>query len=135
MKLHWVHADCLNADWIDPAAGPSVFIFDDRQLEAEQWGLKRVGFIYECLLEMPDVEIWRGPLADTLAALAKERQAESITTVQTPDPWLQAQAAALAAANIPVEWRAPEPFVTLSGPVDLRRFSRYWRKAEPVLFS
>ena len=135
MKLHWVHADCLNADWIDPTAGPSVFVFDDRQLEAEQWGLKRVGFIYECLLELPAVEIWRGPLADTLAALAKDRQVESIITVQTPDPWLHAQAAALAAARIPVEWRAPEPFVTLSGPVDLRRFSRYWRKAEPVLFS
>ena len=91
MKLHWLHADCLNAEWIDPAGGPAVFVFDDRQLEAENWSLKRLGFVYECLLELPGVEIWRGPTAETLALLAQERDLESILTVRTPDPWLQAQ--------------------------------------------
>lgn len=135
MKLHWVHSDSLNADWIDPDQGPAVFVFDDRQIENEGWGLKRVGFIYECLLELPAVEIWRGPMAETLASLGEARSVESIVTVQTPDPWLQAEAARLAAMNFAIEWRTPEAFVTLPGPVDLRRFSRYWRKAEPVLFS
>ena len=135
MKLHWLHVDCLNADWIDSACGPAVFVFDDRQLDAERWSLKRVGFVYECLLELPDVEIWRGPLSETLARLVQDRQLESILSVRTPDPWLQAQAADLGERNIHVEWITPEPFVALSGYVDLRRFSRYWRKAEPVLFS
>ena len=125
MKLHWVHFDCLCTDWIDPAMGPAVFVFDD----AERWSLKRVGFVYESLLEMPDVEIWRGPIVQTIGALARERGLESVVSVETPDPRLRAQGAALA-----VEWIAPEPFVALSGTVDLRRFSRYWRKAEPVLF-
>jgi len=134
MKLHWLHADCLNADWIDPSAGTAVYVFDDRQLKAEGWGLKRIGFVYECLLEIPGVEIWRGPLAETLGSLVKERSLEGIATVRTPDPWLLAEAAALEAGGVLLEWIAPEPFVALTGPVDLRRFSRYWRKAEPVLF-
>ena len=133
MKLHWLHADCLNAEWIDPTGGPAVFVFDDRQLEAENWSLKRVGFLYECVLELPGVEIWRGPTAETLALLVQERHLDSIVTVRTPDPWLQAQAAILGARSIGVEWITPEPLVALSGSVDLRRFSRYWRKAEPVL--
>lgn len=134
MKLYWLHPDCLNADWMNPSEGPAVFVFDDCQLEAERWSLKRIGFLYECLLELPAVEIWRGPLAETLAARVRERNLDSVVTVRTPDPWLQAQAAILEAGNIRVEWITPEPFVALSGPVDLRRFSRYWRKAEPVLF-
>jgi len=135
MKLHWVHADCLSADWIDRSVGPASFVFDDRQLEAENWSLKRVGFVYECLLELPGVEIWRGPLAETLTQVVQQRQLASIVTVRTPDPWLQREAATLTAGGIRVEWIAAEPFVALSGSPDLRRFSRYWRKAEPVLLS
>ncbi len=134
MKLHWLHADCLNADWLDFARGPAVFVFDDRQLDADGWSLKRIGFVYECLLELPGVEIRRGPLAETLAQLLQEHHLDSILTVRTPVPWLQAQAADLGARNIRVEWVTPEPLVPLSGWVDLRRFSRYWRRAEAVLF-
>lgn len=135
MKLHWLHADCLNAGWIDPALGPAAFVFDDRQLEAENWSLKRIGFVYECLLEIPGVEIWRGPVAESLMQLVAERRLEAIRSVRTPDPWLQTQAAGLEARGIRVEWILPEPFVELREPVDLRRFSRYWPKAEALLFS
>jgi hypothetical protein len=83
---------------------------------------------------MPGVEIWRGPTADTLAQVVHERQLKSILSVRTPDPWLQAQTAALAERDIRVDWITPEPLVALAGSVDLRRFSRYWRKAEPLLF-
>jgi hypothetical protein len=134
MRLHWLHADCLNAEWFQLAAGPAVFVFDERQLEADRWSLKRIGFVYECLLEMPQVEIWRGPIAGTLAHLVGQRKLESILTISTPDPWLQAQAAELQERGVSVEWLSPEPFVRLRGDVDLRRFSRYWQKAQPVLF-
>ena len=113
-------------DW---AKGPAVYVFDDQQLAEEGWGLKRIGFVYECLLEMPGVEIWRGPTAETLGALARERGLDGVVTVRTPDPWLLEQA-----ARIGVEWVDSEPFVSLTGPVDLRRFSRYWGKAERALF-
>lgn len=135
MKLHWLHTDCLNTSWVDPTAGPAVFIFDDRQLEAECWSLKRIGFVYECLLHLPGVEIWRGPMVESLTSLCHSRQLSGIRTVRTPDPWLQDQAGILKAGNFQIDWVDPEPFVTLAGPLDLRRFSRYWRKAEPGLFS
>ena len=131
MKLHWVHTDCLSETWL--ADGLAVFVFDDRQLAAEAWGLKRIGFVYECLLEMPQVEIRRGEAAATLAELAATRGLEAVVTVRTPDPWLQGQAAELAARGVRVEWVEPEPLVTLRGRLDLGRFSRYWRKAEGAL--
>jgi hypothetical protein len=134
MKLHWLHTDCLNGDWLDPSAGPTVFVFDDQQLEAERWSLKRIGFIYECLLELPGVEIFRGPVEETLTSLVRQRELDSVLTVVTPDPWLQAQAALLESRGIPVHWIAPKPFVDLPDNVDLRRFARYWRKAETLLF-
>ena len=135
MKLHWLHTDCLNTGWVDHQDGPAVFVFDDRQLEAECWSLKRVGFVYECLLDLPDVEIWRGPVVETLASLSRDRRLTGIRSVRTPDPWLQAQAARLEAEDFQFDWVTPEPFVTLAEPLDLRRFSRYWRKAEKALFS
>lgn len=133
MKLHWVHGDCLNTAWFAAADGPAVFVFDDRQLAAEAWGLKRIGFVYECLLEMPGVEIWRGPAVETLAELVATRGLEAVVTVRTVDPWLLGQAAELTARGVRVEWVEPEPLVTLRGRVDLGRFSRYWRKAEGAL--
>lgn len=72
----------------------AVFVFDEQQLEAEGWRWKRVGFVYECLLELRGVNNWRGPLVETLA------QFESIMTISTLDPWLQPQSAVLGAANI-----------------------------------
>jgi deoxyribodipyrimidine photo-lyase len=39
------------------------------------------------------------------------------------------------ATELPVQVLATPPFVPLEAPVDLRRFSRYWRRAEPALWS
>jgi hypothetical protein len=48
------------------------------------------------------------------------------------DPQLGDIAACVAAA-LPLQVLEPEPFVDLPEPVDLRRFSRYWRSAGPRL--
>ena len=61
-KLFWMHHDCLT----EPAS-EAIYIFDDEQLGAAGWGLKRLMFVYECLLELP-VQILRGPTAATLSA-------------------------------------------------------------------
>ncbi len=80
-----MHADCLNAGWI-PSGDRAVYVFDDEQLAAAGWGLKRILFVYETLLELP-VEIHRGPTVETLVTLARNHA--GITTVETPDPWLR----------------------------------------------
>ena len=134
MKLQWLHPDCLGAQWIAPAAGPSVFVFDDARIEAELWPLRRVGFLYECLLALPHVEIVRGPLIATLRSLVEAHGCESVMTERTPEPWVLQSAVELGEAGVRVDWVEPEPFVSIEGSVDLARFSRYWRKASAHLF-
>ncbi len=129
MKLAWMHPDCLNTDWLPPDSR-AVFVFDDDYLAASGWGLKRIMFVYETLLELP-VEIYRGPTVDILAQLAA---VDGIVTVDTPDPWLQARITELR-GRFAVDVIPPPAFVELKGTVNLQRFSRYWNKAEAKLLA
>jgi hypothetical protein len=126
MRLAWMHADCLHAGWLPPDA-EAIYIFDDAQLASADWGLKRIMFVYETLLELP-VEIRRGPLVETLLVL----EPELIITVDTPDPWLRHSVDQLRRSTHVDVLPAPV-FVELDGRVDLKRFSRYWSKAERKL--
>ena len=125
--IFWVHDDALG----DPPNLPAIYIFDDEKLLAEQWSLKRIGFVYECLLELP-VEIRRGDPVGQVVEFAASRGATRVITTETPDPRLRAQQAALA-QRVALEIITPEPFVEISGRVDLKRFSRYWDKASRCL--
>lgn len=127
MKLAWMHPDCLNPDWLPPGSR-AVFVFDDDYLAASGWGLKRIMFVYETLLELP-VTIYRGPTVDILAELAA---GDRIVTVDTPDPWLLARITQLR-DRFAVEAIPPTAFVELKGHVSLQRFTRYWNKAEAKL--
>jgi hypothetical protein len=130
VRLAWLHSDCLNASWFRPE-DQAVYVFDDAQLEANGWGLKRIMFVYETLLELP-VEIYRGPIVETLAALAQPQG--GLVTVDTPDPWLRERIDELR-QRLPVELVPAPVFVKLDGRVDLKRFSRYWSKAEKELLA
>jgi len=130
MKLIWVHADCLHRQ--SPAYraypnSPSLFVWDDAELQRAGWSLKRIGFIYECLLDLP-VTIRRGDPVSEVLRFAEELRCSGIATVASPDPHIQAQSAAMSAETLLME-----PFVDRKRQFDLRRFSRYWRKAEPAL--
>ena len=127
-QIAWLHDDNLH-HWFGNL--PALYVFDDLKLAQEQWSLKRVGFIYECLLDLP-VVIRRGDPAAESRAFQREHASEKIITLNTPDPWLQQQINSLRAETT-VEVLDVEPFVELSGAVDLKRFSRYWMKVERVL--
>lgn len=124
-SIYWLHDDCLRPG----PAFPSVYVFDVAKLEREAWSLKRIGFIYECLLELDNVEIRKGDPIVQVADFAKAHNATRIVTLETPDPLLQAQQQALA-RSFTMQIELPEPFVELRGRVDLKRFSRYWQKAQ-----
>lgn len=124
-RILWVHHDHLQ---LALPGLPAIYIWDDAQLRADAWGLKRIGFIYESLLEIP-VTIRRGDTLTELRRFAAENGDAQILTVRTPEPRLQA-----IAQSVKAQILEPEPFVQLRGPVSLRRFSQYWRKAEPALF-
>ena len=131
--LLWIHEDCLSAT-APPFAlyphAPAVWVWDDAHLAAEKWSLKRVAFVYESLLELP-VEIERGDPATVLEAYAKRIGADRIVTVQSPSPRFTEIRTAL---RIPVELLEPVPFVEVRNPIDLKRFSRYWKRVQESAF-
>ena len=132
MRIAWIHPDCLSDEWFTPD-DHAVFIFDDAYLAASGWGLKRILFVYETLLELP-AEIHRGPVIQTLSALIADGRATGVVTVDTPDPWLRDCIGAL--GRVTTVDIVPAPcFVELTGKTDLKRFSRYWAKAEGRLLS
>lgn len=122
-RLFWMHTDTL----CEPPC-EAVFVFDDEQIDEAQWGLKRLMFIYECLLEL-QVEIHRGPTVATLLRIAEARAA-TLVTVDSPDPWIRQQF-----GRLPIEVLPAPQLVSLPEPVDLKRFARYWKRAEPKLLS
>lgn len=127
----WIHGDNLNPH--NPAfrafpAAPAIWVWDDALLQQSRISLKRVLFIYECLLELPLV-IRRGEVATEVLRFVAEHGADGVVTVASPSPgfkrrWRRIQQA-LPAAALP-----DAPFAAPSSPLDLRRFSRYWRKVE-----
>lgn len=124
----WIHEDCLNPQSAALQAHPgaaAVFVFP----RAVTISLKRIVFIYECLLELP-VEIRRGEVEPEIAAFAREHGATRIVTMASPNPEIAAAVRALQQL-FDVEVIEPPPFTDYRGAVSLRRFSQFWRKVEP----
>jgi hypothetical protein len=117
-----------------------VFVFDSALLAGrspttgdpasptEPVSLKRIGFLYECLLELP-VSLRKGEVTEEVLAFARAHHADGIVTSAGTDPRVAAICQTLE-QHLPVQVLAVEPFVELEEPVDLGRFSRYWRRAE-----
>ena len=130
MKAIWIHADCLHRNspaYMAHPQSPSLYVWDDAELLRAGWSLKRIGFIYECLLDLP-VEIRRGDPIAEMHNFAQQMGCDGIVTMATPDPRLQAQAKSMRAEILP-----QQPFVEVKGPLDLKRFSRYWQKVQKAL--
>ncbi|MFM7732698.1 MAG: FAD-binding domain-containing protein [Cyanobium sp.] len=146
--LLWVHGEALGP--ANPAlrahpGAPAVFVFDSELIEgrtATSGGHTgepvplapgRLRFLRECLAELP-VGVREGDVARELLAAAAELGADGIVTGRAVNPRFASIAARLAAV-LPLRILEPEPFVDLPwegpGAPDLRRFSRYWRRAEP----
>jgi hypothetical protein len=127
----WVHGDCLSPR--HPALlaypdAPALFVFDDGLLRDYQLSLKRIAFLYECLLELP-VTIRRGDVAAELIAFAARHNATRIATTDTPSPRFAAICKTLR-QTLPVEVLEVEPFLDTDERIDLTRFSRYWGVAQ-----
>lgn len=120
----WLHDEMLSPAWLRDGAA-AVFVFDEEWIAQERLSLKRIVFLYECLIELPGVEIRKGNIVDEVRAFADRHGGVTIQTARSKLPRIKRQGEALG-----VEWLEPEPFVELPDDVDLKRFSRYWRKAE-----
>lgn len=133
----WVHGDCLSPK--NPALqeypdAPAIWVWDDALLEEWNISLKRIVFIYECLLELP-VTIRRGDVVKKVVAFAQEYGADGVVTVESPSPRFEMICNAIQdTSSLEVEVWLPEPFVNYDGYIDLKRFSRYWRVAQQYVF-
>ncbi|MEB3201124.1 MAG: hypothetical protein VKK62_11445, partial [Synechococcaceae cyanobacterium] len=152
--LVWVHGEALGP--ANPALrahpqAPAVFVFDSALIAghtattgghaaagvaAQPLAAGRLRFLRECLAELP-VVAREGEVAAELVAAAREAGADGVVTSRAVDPRFARIAAELARV-LPLQILDPEPFVALPvsgrGAPDLRRFSRYWRRAEPLVW-
>lgn len=134
-SIIWVHGDCLSPygsalkNYPDT---PALWVWDDALLEEWQLSLKRITFIYECLIQLP-VVIRRGEVAQEVLAFAKEHNADSVVTTASPSPRFDTICQEIE-RSLPVEVLPLEPFFKYDGYIDLKRFSRYWKVAERYLF-
>ena len=142
----WIHGEALgpgNPALLAHPGRPAVFVFDTALIESNQLSLKRIGFLYECLLELP-VTIRRGDVAAEVLAFAARHRADGVVTSAAVDPRF-AQIHQAIATQLPLQVFAAEPFVELADATadqqhgrpnaDLRRFSRYWKQAEPLVWN
>jgi hypothetical protein len=131
----WVHGDCLSP--YNPALqehpdAPAIWVWDEALIEEWQLSLKRLTFIYECLLELP-VVIRRGDVVQEVLAFAKEHKAELIVTVNSPSPRFDHICNQME-RSLKVQVLEVEPFFDYDGYIDLKRFSRYWKVAQNYVF-
>ena len=137
VAIVWINDDNLNpagpALTAHPQATP-LFVFDEDAIETAGWTLKRIAFIYECLLEIPNIQIYKGSPVDILTsqlAHCKQQSNETLTlaTTTSVDPRIKHIIDTLD-GQIPLRLYEVEPFVRDAYIRDLRRFSRYWNDVE-----
>ena len=134
-ELIWLHPDCLAANnpaFLKYPQAPALFVFDEEEIVSEQWSLKRIAFLYETLLEIP-TGLERGDVVAKLVEALRTQELGKIVTVDSVNPRFKEQRRRLEMA-VAVEVLPPVQLVDYQGNLDLKRFSRYWRRVEPIVF-
>ena len=127
----WVHGDNLNPNnpaLKDVPAAPAIWVWDDELLDQWRISLKRVLFLYECLLELPTT-IRRGIVVDEIEAFAAQHDAHHVITANSPSPRFQDILRQLRQGGLTVHVLKDSGLVDADVTFDLRRFSRYWQVA------
>ena len=97
-----------------------VFVFDPN-LQYE-WALHRLQFIADCLVEMPEVEVWVGRTSNVLAALG----VASLITQNTPNLMFKSQLQGYQVDYLAEPAAYDSELATNITAKDLKRFSKYW---------
>jgi deoxyribodipyrimidine photo-lyase len=106
---------------------PRLFVIDRAWLAAERPTLKRLAFLFECLADVPGIEIRVGDPAAILPTRAAALGCDAVAVAESPCPLVRRAATAIAAA-LPLVVAAWPPFCDRSRVDDLGRFSRYWQR-------
>lgn len=109
---------CENACYAMPHK--KVFVFDpDLQ---QEWALHRLQFIADCLMEMPEVEVWVGHTSAVLEAL----DAANVFTQNTPNLMFKGQLQGLQVDYLAEPLAYDAELADKITAKDLKRFSKYW---------
>jgi hypothetical protein len=127
-SIVWFNEDGLNPehqmvkDYPDAA---KVYIFDVPYLK--QWNISkhRVQFIYESLLEIPGIQIYKGETVAILGELVRSLNPSEVVTTETPNHIIKRWQEELQQKVDLVTYPEIYPVTDTSSP---RRFSRYWNK-------
>ena len=130
--LVWLTLDSLSPR--SPAVvahpeSPRLHVIDVEWLRRERPALKRLVFLFECLADVPQVEVMVGDPRQLLPARAAALGCDGIAIADTPCPLARATAESIA-ATLPVEVRPWPTFCDHSRVKDLGRFSRYWQQVK-----
>lgn len=129
-SLIWFNEDGLNPDHAmvrDYPDAPRIYVFDVPYLQAWKIAKHRVQFIYESLLEIPDIQIYKGETVPILRQLISQYQVQEIVTTETPNHLIGQWQQELQNLVDLVTYPEIYPVQDTSSP---RRFARYWRKHE-----
>jgi deoxyribodipyrimidine photo-lyase len=97
-----------------------VFVFDPDL--HQEWALHRLQFIADCLMEMPEVEVWVGHTSDVLESLG----AANIVTQNTPNLTLKGMLQAYQVDYLAEPLAYDAELANKITAKDLKRFSKYW---------
>ena len=147
----WIHGEAMgpaNPALQRHARRPALFVFDAALASGHTMttggkaeapsppSLRRLGFLYESALELPVTIRW-GDVATEVVAFANRHGADGVVTSQAVDPRFGLILSRIRGA-LPVEVLKSEAFVNLPAasdrPGELRRFGRYWKQAEPLVW-
>jgi deoxyribodipyrimidine photo-lyase len=127
--LVWLTLDSLGI--VSPAAAafadaPRIFVLDPDWLAAERPSIKRLVFIWECLADLPAVDVVLGDPRTVLDERVATLNCDGVAVAETSCPRTR-RAAAAVAARWPVAVVPWPAFCDHSRLRDLGRFSRYWQ--------
>jgi deoxyribodipyrimidine photo-lyase len=101
-------------------ATKKIFIFDPVLYQG--WSMKRLQFIADCLVEMPEVEIWKGHTAAVLNSL----EVKNVLTQNTPNLSIKSLIRAFSVSYI----QEDEPYSASASQKlidsNIKRFAKYW---------
>jgi hypothetical protein len=129
-RLIWFNEDGLNPDLAMLRNYPDarrVYIFDIPYLQVWNISKHRIQFIYESLLEIPEIQIYKGETVPILQKLVARYKLRAIATTETPNHIIkQWQDGVQKFAELEIY---PEVFPARELP-KRKRFSRYWKKRD-----
>lgn len=130
--LIWLHEEALRVTHpifkAAPQATKAIFVWDDKYLQALNYSLKRLVFVYESLCELP-IDIIRG---ETVSVI-KELSPAKLYVPFSNKPHIVSVIESLKLITT-VEIIQDEEFAKIGDGADLKRFFKYWSQAEKTAF-